>query len=190
MKKIPSLFKRDHSVEPAVLTEEVTPGCEWVLASEGTATRKWDGTAYLRTPSGKWWQRYDAKHGKTPPPDFMPAQPTPDEVTGHWPGWVPARPDKRFDEAFNLLPNWAAYDGSKATFELVGPKVNGNPENAPTHLLIPHGIHTLPESPRTFLALQDFLKHHDIEGIVWWRDRNDPDCDKVKLKKKDFGFKR
>lgn len=37
---------------------------------------------------GRLFKRYDAKHGKIPPPDFEPAQP-PDDVTGHWPGWVP-----------------------------------------------------------------------------------------------------
>ena len=48
MKKMPCLFVRQfHGRDHATLTEEVTPGCEWVLAGEGTASRKWDGTACM-----------------------------------------------------------------------------------------------------------------------------------------------
>jgi len=28
------------------------------------------------------------------------------------------------------------------------------------------------------------------DGIVWWRDPSDPDCDKVKIKTRDFGLRR
>lgn len=39
MKKIPTLFVREffpcHKVK---ITDQVTPGCEWVLAGEGVAT--------------------------------------------------------------------------------------------------------------------------------------------------------
>ena len=46
MNKIPTLFVRDPENMSRV-TREVTPGCEWVLAGEGVATRKWDGTNVL-----------------------------------------------------------------------------------------------------------------------------------------------
>lgn len=46
MKKIPCLFVREFSgPRDSHITEAVTPGCEWVLASEGISTRKRDGTA-------------------------------------------------------------------------------------------------------------------------------------------------
>lgn len=48
MKKMPTLFIRvfyDHSIIDTI--NEVTPGCEWVLAGEGVATEKIDGTCTL-----------------------------------------------------------------------------------------------------------------------------------------------
>lgn len=41
MKKIPTVFVRDPDDRKHVLPQ-VTPGCEWVLAGEGRATRKFD----------------------------------------------------------------------------------------------------------------------------------------------------
>jgi hypothetical protein len=86
MKKIPSLFIRDWDNNPKLITQEITPGCEWVIAGEGVATRKWDGTAIL-IKEGVLYKRYDAKNGKIPPDGFIPCQ-EPDEKTGHWPGWI------------------------------------------------------------------------------------------------------
>lgn len=51
----------------------VTAGAEWVVNGEGVATRKYDGSAYLLLDR-QIWKRYDAKRGRIPPPDFMPAQ--------------------------------------------------------------------------------------------------------------------
>ena len=86
MRKIISLFQRDYDGDRLV-RDEVVPGAEWVIAGEGTATRKFDGTCCL-VRDGRLFKRYDAKQGKTPPAGFEPAQ-DPDEVTGHWPGWMP-----------------------------------------------------------------------------------------------------
>jgi hypothetical protein len=94
MKKIPCLFQREfrpreggRGVE-AVLLETVTPGLEWVLAGEGIATRKWDGTACM-VRDGALWRRYDAKRDKPAPSGGIPCD-EPDEKTGHWPHWVPS----------------------------------------------------------------------------------------------------
>lgn len=44
MKKIPTLFKREYENHKVVGIEPiVTPGMEWVLAGDGTATVKIDG---------------------------------------------------------------------------------------------------------------------------------------------------
>jgi hypothetical protein len=181
MKKIISLFQRDYDGD-RIVRNEVVPGAEWVIAGEGVATRKWDGTC-CEILDGKMWKRYDAKHGKTPPPDFRPAQ-EPDAVTGHWPGWVPvtAMPcDTYHREAYRgHLP-----DG---TYELCGPKINGNPECLSCHILIRHGYWcgVLLGVPRAFDAILKYLRVRDIEGIVW----HHPDGRMVKIKKKDFGLSR
>ena len=73
MKKIPSLFKRDYEGNRLVYPE-VVEGCEWVLAGEGVASRKWDGTACL-VQDGKLYKRYDAKQGKPDRPVMAPPQP-------------------------------------------------------------------------------------------------------------------
>lgn len=179
MKKIPSLFVRDYESEGHPLTRNVTPGCEWVIAGEGVATRKWDGTCCM-IRNRSFYKRYDVKKGRSVPSNFIPAQ-EPDPITGHWPGWLPVGfgpEDRYFREAYDAsLP-----DG---TYELVGPKIGGNPEGYPVHTLIPHGKHEV-DAPRDFDGLKDWLSTAGIEGVVWWH----PDGRKAKIKAKDFGIKR
>ena len=64
MIKIPTLFKRTFDDNHVVYIEPVvTPGFEWVLAGEGIATVKWDGSC-CAVFGGQFFKRYDAKHGK------------------------------------------------------------------------------------------------------------------------------
>lgn len=178
MQKIISLFQRNYDGDRLV-RDEVVPGAEWVLAGEGVATRKFDGTCCM-IRDGRLYKRYDARHGKQPPAGFEPAQ-DPDPKTGHWPGWLPVGdgPDDRWHrEAFDK--DWA--DG---TYELCGPKVQGNPEGYGRHVLVPHGEWTF-IAPRDFAGIRDFLSDGAIEGIVW----HHPDGRMVKIKTRDFGFKR
>lgn len=188
MKKIPSVWQRDMTQPGAVYRPEVTLGCEWVIAGEGIATRKWDGTAVL-VRAGAVFARFDAKHGKTPPPGFEPCQ-DPDPITGHWPGWVPAdRPQDRWiRDAFfagaTVAPAWP--DG---TYEAVGPKIGGNPERREHHQLIRHGdgrVPNLTDAPRAFEALKAYLAPLDVEGIVF----HHPDGRMAKATKQGFGLQR
>lgn len=178
MKKIVSLFQRNYETDRLV-RDEVVPGAEWVLAGEGRATRKFDGTCCM-VREGKLYKRYDAKQGKTPPPGFEAAQ-DPDPVTGHWPGWMPVGdgPDDRWHrEGLAGTPQPVA-DG---TYELCGPKIQGNPEGLATHTLIAHGAFDLPETGRTFESIKALLETLTVEGIVW----HHPDGRMVKIKRKDF----
>ena len=171
MKKIPSLFAG--AADGQALTREYHPLASWVVAGEGIATRKWDGTA-VSSADGVLWARYDAKRGKPLPPGFVPCQ-DPDPITGHHPGWVRAtRPeDKWIREAAAGL---AWEDG---TFEACGPRIGGNRERLERHVLIRHGEEMLDDAPRDYAGLLAYFASHDIEGIVWWRDLADVDCDKV-----------
>lgn len=185
MRKMPTLFVRDFTKHAAIARDEVTLGCEWVLAGEGVATRKLDGTC-CRIVTGpgcaQLFKRYDAKHGKTPPVDFEPAQEAPDPVTGHWPGWVPITPSDRYHhEAFKR----SDLDVRDGTYELCGPRVNGNPEQLSEHRLIRHGSVLLASAyPLSFDGLRAYLDANVIEGIVW----HHPDGRMAKLKRSDFGF--
>lgn len=188
MKKIISLFQRNYEGDRLV-RDEVVPGAEWVLAGEGVATKKWDGTSCL-VQGGRLFKRYDVKKGRTPPVGFNPAQ-EPDPVTGHWPGWVPVGdgPEDRWHrEAFG--GGGLTDESCGGTYELCGPKVQGNPERLTKHILIRHGLAHLRDVPRDFEGLRDYFRTHDVEGVVWWRVPGDDECDKVKIKAKDFGVKR
>lgn len=186
MKKIISLFQRNYDGDHFV-RNEVVPGAEWVIAGEGVATRKFDGTCCLMRSgrlyrrSGRLYRRYDAKKGRTPPLGFESAQ-EPDSVTGHCPGWIPVRDgtgDQYHLEAFSTSGPLA--DG---TYELCGPKINGNPDHFDSHVLIPHGKYVFAIPPaRTFEDIRDWLAlHAELEGIVW----HHPDGRMVKIKRKDF----
>ena len=81
MEKIPTLFVRDDQ-DRRYVTPEVTPGCEWVLAGEGIARRKYDGTCVMYGADGRWWARRAVKPGKTIPPHFRQRVPRPEPVVG------------------------------------------------------------------------------------------------------------
>lgn len=189
MKKIISLFQRNYDGDRLV-RDELVPGAEWVAAGEGVATRKLDGTCCL-VMGGTLYKRYDAKGGKQPPMGFLPAQ-DPDPVTGHWPGWLlvsDVEPGDRWH--WEAWKRWldSGHPIQEGTYELVGPKIQGNPEGEEAHMLISHEANHLiltPSPPRDFAGIRDYLYYLDIEGIVW----HHPDGRMVKIKGKDFGLKR
>ena len=183
MRKMPCLFVRDFSSDPFVITPVVSEGCDWVLAGEGRATRKWDGTATL-IREGKLFARYDCKKGKTPPPGFEACDLEPDPITGHWPGWIEvvAQPEYKWHrEAFQTQPNLP--DG---TYELCGPKIGGNAERLEKHQLIRHGDGEIPPLlDFSFEGLRVYLQVAEIEGIVFHHLR---DHRMAKIRRDDFGF--
>lgn len=180
MRKIPTLFVRDPDDRAHVL-REVTPGCEWVIAGEGTPTRKFDGTCVL-IRDGEMFGRREIKRGGVAPAGFDPVDH--DEATGKIVGWVPIddSPEWRWhrealsDGRPDMMPN--------GTYELCGPKVQGNPEGFSEHILVPHGADRLDEDPRDFDAIVDFLSRHSFEGIVW----RHPDGRRAKIKRRDFAL--
>jgi hypothetical protein len=178
VKKIPTLYVRDPE-DRRYVTDEVTPGCEWVLAGEGTATRKFDGTCVMVDESGQWWARREVKPGKAAPLGFVEVEH--DETTGKTVGWEPIQNSpfhKFWDEAVDEADRADLWAG---TYELVGPKINGNPEHEAGHVLIRHGW----EPIRLLLPpsdLMDYCRAHGWEGVVW----HHPDGRMAKLKVRDI----
>lgn len=187
MKKIPTLFVREFENHRVVkVTDQVTQGFEWVLDGKGIATIKFDGSC-CAIINGKFYKRYDAKKGKTPPAGAIPCC-DPDPITDHHPHWVlvdennPS--DKWYLKAFNNAFNRFGTKLKDGTYEAVGTHFNGNPYNLKYDDLIPHGTVFAYGITRTFEGIKDYLDKNEIEGVVFWKD-GEPQC---KIKRSDFGF--
>lgn len=188
MKKIPTIFERDWNGDRSRVINKPNPACAWVFAGEGVATRKLDGTCCLIS-DGKLFKRRELRPNERAPGCFEFADH--DTETGKTVGWMPVSngPEDRWHrEAFADLTRPDRPPFPDGTYELIGPKIQGNPERVKEHLLIPHyyseqyhqGI------PRTFDGLRDFLAIQDIEGLVF----HHPDGRMAKIKLRDFGLKR
>lgn len=190
---MPCLFEREfHGHNSATLLRTVTPGCEWVLAGEGVATRKFDGTA-CAIIGGALYKRYDAKRGKAAPAGAIPCD-EPDPVTGHHPHWIAVgeEPESRWHREAYPATGATLPDGTietsapcllDGTYELCGPKLQGNPEQIKSHVLIPHGQHVL-DAPRDWDGLRTYFETNRMEGIVW----HHPDGRMCKLRRADYGL--
>jgi len=193
MKKISTLFKKDPNDLGRVINE-INPENNWIFDKGVTATRKWDGTS-CAIINGELYKRYDVKKGKSIPENAIPCQ-EPDEITGHWPHWVKCDRSNNGDQwhfkAFDEAPKLE--DG---TYELCGPKIQGNPEDLKFHYLVKHGKHEVAmggmpamkyASSLIFVYFEKFLSdvNNNIEGIVF----HHPDGRMCKLRKSDYGIKR
>jgi len=188
MKKISTLFKKDPQDLGRVINE-INPENQWVFDGNGIPTRKYDGTASAII-NGSLYKRYDVKKGRQVPEDAIPCQEA-DLITGHHPHWLKCdinkKEDKYFFEGFNSRAELGlCVDG---TYELIGEKIQGNPEKIEGHHLIKHGAKVLIGliNPMTFENLKKYLENIDIEGIVFNHKSDGRMC---KLRKSDFCLKR
>lgn len=198
MRKIPTLFERDPDTNRRHVTRIPHPDCHWVLDGEGVPTYKWDGTAVLIDTDGSMWKRREVKPGKPAPGGFRQEGPA-DPETGKLVGWVLCDRVNAEDRW-----HWDAWDAeatavdaagvpsapllTPGTYELIGPKVQGNRHGLSTHRLILHGADHVAADPRTYDALVEWMGSTilrstiGLEGIVW----HHPDGRMAKLKAKDL----
>jgi hypothetical protein len=199
MKKIPTLFVRDfgEGSNGRYVTEQVNPGCEWVLAGRGRPTRKWDGTCVRVVNGGGLYEisvRREVKPDRPEPDGYELVEI--DGKTGKKVGWEPwsNSPFAAFIEearqtwaAEHPLPDPWHSDIPTATYELIGPKINGNPDRSDVHRLVRHGAELFPAADRSYEGIRAaLLTRPEVEGIVFWRDVSDPNSDRAKIKRKDF----
>ena len=192
MKKIPTLFHREFQDHHVIsISQDVTPGLEWVLAGEGVATEKIDG-ACCAIIDGVFYKRYDAKKDKRgnmklPPERAIPCD-DPDPVTGHWPHWVKvvenSPSDRWFLDAYRDVKNREG-ELPNGTYEAIGPHFQSNPYQLKQDTLVRHGTIEIDLPDRSFESIRRYLLSHRSEGIVFWKDGK-PQC---KIKRKDFGLK-
>lgn len=178
MLKIPTIFAREAG-KSDFLVDFKTENLDWFWEGDGVATRKWDGTPVL-VDKGRLYKRVVLRRTQENVDGFLPCGKR-DPVTGGLVGWAPVT-----DAVGDIWFFDAPIPKTDGTYELCGPRINGNPERLPKQVFIFHGIHTLKGVPRTFAELKDYLRVSDIEGIVWHRGNGE--C--CKIKKTDFGFKR
>jgi hypothetical protein len=180
MRKIPTLFRRDPDNMAHVLPE-VHPDCQWVLDGEGVATRKYDGTCVLHDHDDQWWARREVKPYRTAPPNYWAVET--DSTTGKTVGWEPIEQSSFVKSWREVIDRLGPRTFKPGTYELCGPKVNGNPEGFERHALISHATAAeFQGAPRDFDGLREFLRDFPHEGLVW----HHPDGRMAKLKVRDF----
>ncbi|HEY9417898.1 MAG TPA: DUF5565 family protein [Pseudonocardia sp.] len=184
MRKIPTLFKRDPEDMSQVLSE-VNPAAAWVFedVEHVQPTRKYDGTCVKRDDGiGGWWARREVKPGKKPPENYWPEETDPN--TGKTVGWEPIGQSPFFKAWQEAIGHEMSTE--PGTYELCGPKINGNPEGFEHHVLIRHAEAEHYYGPMNgYDDLRGLLAESPYEGIVWHHD----DGRMAKLKRRDFGFR-
>lgn len=182
MKKIPTLFVRDPD-NMKLVTEKVSPGLEWVLERWCVVREKLDGTA-CAVLGGRLYKRFTTQMDF--PTGFIPSGP-PSATVSKVPGWIPVGDgpeDQWHREAFGRYPSL-----SSGTFELIGPKVQGNPYG-----YMPKQLHELRRHEFvqdvaigvvwTFKSIRNAVNDLLGEGLVFWG----PEGPVAKIKRRDFGL--
>lgn len=187
MNKIPTVFRRDPD-NPKHVLPEVVEGCEWVLTGEGRPTRKFDGTCTMYDGE-QWWARREVRPGKRPPDGFVALSTDPN--TGKTVGWEPIAQSSFAKWHAEALDNvrGSVFDHPPGTYELCGPKVQGNPERFARHVLVEHAraeVLAMLDGAQTFDSLREIVGRYygrlGVEGVVW----HHPDGRMAKLKARDF----
>ena len=180
MKPVPTLFVRDP--QTGRVTEEVTPGCEWVTRGEGRVLRRFDGLWAL-VQDGVLYKRVDLD-AFAAPADFHPKGDA-DPVTGKIPGWLPITNDDawyRFAMAGSKKEN--------GLYFLCGPKVVRNYDGFKFHTLVKFWEEPLKDVPLTYWGIYAYLMGHPhLYGILWiyheWAHGTDRTA---QVTRKDFGI--
>jgi hypothetical protein len=187
VKKIPTVWQRDPEQRSRVVPE-VHPDAAWVLTGEGTATRKFDGTCVLIRRDGMAvhaFTRREVKPGKPEPGGFVRVDF--DEVTGKSVGWEPAGQSGYATQVAEALvaSNGADVVLVPGTYELVGPKVQGNPEGFRRHTLVRHATAEVLCVRRDWGGMREdvlALGERGFEGVVF----HHPDGRMAKIKARDY----
>lgn len=181
MQKIPTMFERDETKPGHPVTDRLKPECQWVLDGEGIPTAKLDGTN-VKIENGVLLKRQKPKARDYDEASYVPCD----------------RANPADQWAFEAFDAASAFDvGPTRTppadgiYELLGPKVQGNPHGYRGHVLelvVPPGamVRALELGPvdRSFAGLAAWMARTPFEGIVF----HHPDGRMAKIKRRDFGL--
>lgn len=181
MQKIPTMFVRDESQKGHPVTDEIKPECQWVLDGEGIATAKLDGTN-VKVKDGELLKRQKPKER-----DYDDAAYVSCDRSNAADRWA----FEAFDAACSTAPGPLVIPPRDGIYELLGPKIQGNPHGYRGHVLelvVPPGqmVQSLELGPsdRSFGGLREWLSRSPFEGIVF----HHPDGRMAKIKRRDFGL--
>jgi hypothetical protein len=180
MRKIPTLFERDWDHNPRRVVNKLAIDIEPIR--DAIATAKWDGTG-VALIDGNWYARHTLRRGKPEPLGWIPATEM-DEKTGKQEGWKLITGNPEFQYHLEAISGITGIENQ--SYELVGPKIQGNPHGFEDHQLIPHGFHPLFRFPidTPFDEMAEKLADIHFEGVVWWFGGEPV----AKIKRTDFGL--
>ena len=178
MIKIPTIFKRNY--DTFQVTDEINPECQWVFNNEGIAYRKWQGMAAMIKDNTYYKRTIIKENQQTPSYFIMTAH---DTKINKFYGWIPvdftSSKDQYYAEAFDpMLP--------EGTYELIGPRIHGNKDKVPYHILMSHKSYKVSKFYRSYEHIKKMLAAFQYEGIVF----HHPDGRMAKIKGKDYGLTR
>jgi hypothetical protein len=179
VKKIPTIFVRDETVKGHPVVDQVKPECQWVLDGEGIATRKFDGTN-VKVENGQLFKRQKPKDRDYDEASYVPCRR--DDSADRW---AFEAYDREYVPGGMMHGDVPPADG---IYELLGPKVQGNPEEIPEHVMwrvVPYDPMLVVHVPdRSFDGLRAYLSAQRFEGLVF----HHPDGRMAKIKRRDFGL--
>ena len=123
-----------------VANELSDPSLQVVLDGKCVPTLKVDGSCCAFF-NGKFYKRYDAKKGKTPPAGAIPCC-DPDPISGHWPHWVEVDEQAPDNKWFVAAKQTYEREGNKmedGTYEAIGIHFQNNPYHLEKDTLHRHG---------------------------------------------------
>ena len=178
MKTVFEVIYKNH--KPVDIKTTFREGAEWIGEGKGTAYIKRDGTSCM-IKDNVLYKRWDNKKGLELPKGAISCG-VADKITGHNPMWILVDAKKPGDHIHSSVNIEGLVDG---TYELIGEKVQGNPEKIVGHKLVNHLSEPI-AVPRTFEGIKALLTgdNFNFEGVVFTKNDGSP---LFKIRVKDFG---
>jgi hypothetical protein len=185
MQKIPTLFRRDETFK---VIDQLNPVCSWVLAGQGIATEKLDGTNVRLTIRSGQCVRAEKRRNPTKVQKQL-------GIVDPW--YVDVDPydksDRWIGEAVAHASCLGVWPDGEHCAEVIGPKIQGNPLGLQEHVCVLFNLDPtlcLGSVDRSYNGLRRTLATldsvyspgHLAEGIVF----HHPDGRRAKIKRKDF----
>lgn len=184
---IPTIFERSFDGMGRIrsVKKRFTQGYEGIGSGEGEATEMIDGVS-CAIIDGIFYRKVDTRYWKDIPSDAFPCSwkyANKDTYTFYWiPIKSNVKGDWRFIQALENSP-WISIT-ENALYEAVGKDFRDNPYELDDNFLERAGRRKLKDCPRTYEGIFDYLRKHELEGIVWWKDG----MPWGKIRRKDFGL--